>query len=111
VAIGLWALAMVLARRIVAKHGDVDPALRLTRADLSTAAYRSSGPAWPLRFVADLLRFIRLRNRVAYAWPGLDHASGKHRDELADQVVVTWLRAGLLASRLRGTAGAPPARD
>jgi hypothetical protein len=108
VAIGLWALAMVMSRRVIAHHGDADSAVRLTRTDLSAAAYRSSGPTWPLRFAADLVRFVRLRNRVAYAWVGLDHAKGQRRGELADEVVDSWLRAGVLAWRLRGMPLTPP---
>lgn len=66
-AIAFWVLATIAARRLIARHGTTDPAISVPRSDLSTAAYRGMTITWPLRFVADLLRFVRTRNRVAFA--------------------------------------------
>jgi len=111
-AIALWVLATLASQRVLRRHRRADPATRLSRADLSTAAYREGGPTWPIRFAGDLLRFIRARNRVAYAWPSTDPAVAPDRAEPTESVVNAWVEAGSLAWRLRGRpqpgAGDPP---
>jgi len=101
-AIALWVLGTLASRRLLARHRRADPSTRLSRAELSTAAYRAGGPTWPFRFAGDLLRFLRARNRVAYAWPSTDAPVGPEDAEPSDTVVQAWVEAGTLAWRLRG---------
>jgi hypothetical protein len=108
VVVGMWVLATIAAIRLAARHAAADPPTRLARAELSTAAYRGSGPTWPLRFAHDAFRYLRLRNRVANAWEAIDRANGSRRTRLADEAAGAWANAALLAMRLRRPVPASP---
>jgi hypothetical protein len=108
-AIGGWILATVVAQRIIARHRAVDPHAYVAPRALSLAAYRDAGLTAPLRLAADLLLYLRMRNRTAYGLYLLAPDASRAIRQRPLRLYATRLRALLLAERLRG--GSTPAVD
>jgi hypothetical protein len=97
-----WVVATVISQRVIAQHRAADPHAYVALSEISPAAYRGAGVRAPLQLAADLVRFLRLRNRTAYGLYLLapDTARGLRQQPL--RLYATRLRALLLAERLRG---------
>lgn len=101
-AIGGWILATVVSQRIVRAHRAVDARAYVGLGDIKLAAYREAGIRAPLRLAADLLTYLRLRNRTAFGLYLLAPDPSRARRQHPLRLYATRVRALLLAERLRG---------
>jgi hypothetical protein len=100
-AIALWVVGSLVTRRLVAGHRAADPAFATGRVRFSTALYRQTGATWPLSFARDVLRYWRMRTRLAIGWANLAGAPADRRGEAADALAPVRIEALALAARLR----------
>ena len=101
VAIGLWVVGSLVTRRLIARHRAADPAFAASRVRFSPALYRQTGATWPLSFARDVLRYWRMRTRLAIGWAGLEAIPSGRRGATADALLPVRVEALALAARLR----------
>jgi hypothetical protein len=100
--LGCPVLAMLVSQRIVARHRAADPGPGLSRAQVSSVAYRGAGPMWPIRFASDVAHYLVMRSRSAFGWFHMEHAEAGERTSQAEPLVAARLECAELAARLRG---------
>lgn len=100
-AIALWVVATLVTRRLIARHRAADPAFATGRTRFSSALYRRTGATWPLAFTRDVLRYWRMRTRLAMGWASLELAPADRRSTAADSLAPVRIEALALAARLR----------
>jgi len=107
VAIGGWVVATLMTRRLIRRQRVDDPAPTLEGRRFSTALYRGMGVRWPLAFARDVLRYWRMRTRLAIGWSQLERAPAERRNAEADALAAVRVEAMALAARLRNEAPPP----